>query len=415
MSLGLRNISFESLIRAVNKVPSTFKDSDGMSRVKTTVDVALGLLGEMERLESSSSEGAVFRHRDLKRSFVLFKNEGIIEIFVRHNKTNEVKYQPPDKLIGSGTFKKICKATDIFKPDRSIAIGASKKKINFELTKLMSAKGISNEVYACITYVGKNGDEKYMVLQEHQDMDIITLINDHITSEDIKYKIALGMLSKLAELHRLGFIHGDIKADNFLFTEALQKLSLIDFDFTITDEESKKQWIGNYYIPPELAKPTKEALLNPDKLEEDPNFLSRLQREILGNLSSKVDIWSLAHIFVHLFKNRLSNEFKRRYFSKYEINLDQYFSITSSLEDNWLPEPSTPLEGLIKDMFNIDPTKRPSAQAALNRLQEITEQASKELSSMSSPRSKNESDLLAPPLWSYCVNIKSIAEELEGF
>ncbi|MBI5346033.1 MAG: serine/threonine protein kinase [Chlamydiae bacterium] len=373
-------ITLKRLQEAITEVKSYDVTSRDITQDKIE-EVAQGLFEEIKRFQSSSSdEVAVYRHTGFIRSFVLVKIDNQIKIFVRYNKTNKDKYAIPDKLIGIGGSKRVCKAKDIFNKNNSIIIATSKQKINFGLAKQMSAEGISNEVYGCLIYTGKYGQTKYMVVQERQEMDIQTFLKKFgiiiDARKDIKFKIALDMLSQLAKFHKHGFIHRDIKPENFLYTVGLRKLSLIDFDNATFDEESKNRWIENNKIlinslaPPELAKLANRITL--DKLKI-PGYIPKAEKAFAKNLTDKVDIWHLAHIFILIFSSRLSLEFQKIYFSKFNRTHKKYLSITASLNDDWLPKPSNPLEELIKDMFNIDPAKRPSAQAALDRLQKIYE------------------------------------------
>lgn len=127
-------------------------------------------------------------------------------------------------------------------------------------------------------YSFQDVDHLYLVLEFLQGGDLLNLLIDrHTFSEELTRFYVAEMIMGIAECHRLGFIHRDIKPDNFIFTAA-GHLKLSDFglaqDFRWTHdgrliERQRKQLLKKHGIDVEPTLTTWQGSRFSAASEED--------------------------------------------------------------------------------------------------------------------------------------------------
>ncbi|KAF0685390.1 Aste57867_22707 [Aphanomyces stellatus] len=95
--------------------------------------------------------------------------------------------------------------------------------------------------------------KSYAVVMEHREDS--TKRSDKLFKSSINQRLVYleQMIKSIQALHKLGFIHGDIKMDNFvLFND---QFKLIDFECTeLIGEDIKTPHFTREYCPPEMAR-----------------------------------------------------------------------------------------------------------------------------------------------------------------
>ena len=142
---------------------------------------------------------------------------------------NRYKYSNDD-LIGKGGFSNVYKGYDI-KTDNYIAIKID-NKIKYNKKEALIYKKINNFKYMakCIDYFELNKKSYLIMPLYYKSSDKILRINynDFFNEKDI-LMLGIQILQQINYLHKMGFIHQDIKPDNFVFDKKENKFKLIDF------------------------------------------------------------------------------------------------------------------------------------------------------------------------------------------
>lgn len=99
------------------------------------------------------------------------------------------------------------------------------------------------------------------------------------------------ILQQLAQLHEIGFIHGDLKKENILIARKRENIivgCIIDFDTGLW--EGEQDWAGKFEFSPETASPEVCALQ-----------VSEGEKTGLKTLTARADIYSLGCVFAEYF------------------------------------------------------------------------------------------------------------------
>jgi len=142
------------------------------------------------------------------------------------------KYEILNKL-GNGSFGSIYKAVNIHKSE---FVAIKVERINSPFKMLKNESYVYNHLgtLSCIPAIkwfGHDEQNYYMVVQLLGPSLKDVLINNGAFSKHSSLTIAVHILSIIQYIHSKGFIHRDIKLDNFLFknTSNFNMLYVIDF------------------------------------------------------------------------------------------------------------------------------------------------------------------------------------------
>ncbi|KAF0692162.1 Aste57867_16731 [Aphanomyces stellatus] len=115
---------------------------------------------------------------------------------------------------------------------------------------------------------------------------------DKIFNSSIKLQCAYlkQLITSIQALHSLGYIHGDIKLENFVLFN-YDQFKVIDFECAeLIDTDIKTPHFTREYYPPEMANFFLNYKLNPE--------VTSLKA------STALDVWSAAVLVLHLFSRR---------------------------------------------------------------------------------------------------------------
>lgn len=195
-----------------------------------------------------------------------------------------------------------------------------------------------------------------------------------LTDPQVKAEICCDMAMGVLQLHGLNIIHRDLNLGNFLVTlndqGGVEKVEVSDFGTSALIQPDKDIFeAANYHIaysPPEFYTN-----------REVNNF--------------KGDVYQLAVAYYQIFQgytnremtNLMTNQLRGKAQLEKEknpkINEDaQFFKLLverKSHPETWpgfndIPEP---IQGLLKEMLNVDPSKRPSMDVVVQRINDYTE------------------------------------------
>ena len=124
-------------------------------------------------------------------------------------------------------------------------------KNEFNILKELKSKNISNIINSVCLYEIEN--DYYYFTPYYKRGDFVDYFNDKNTKKNNEFcfKIVFQMIDLIADLHRLGISHRDIKPDNFLLDNN-GNLKLTDYGFS-TFKKNSKDYVGTFdYISPEL-------------------------------------------------------------------------------------------------------------------------------------------------------------------
>lgn len=143
------------------------------------------------------------------------------------------KYYVDFKPIGKGSFGEVYIAT-CKKTNQRVALKLEEKGNKNKLLKdeytfycTMNKKGVTKipEIYELFSTTEYNVMSMELL---HKDLDVIFEESNYKMKPLHVIRIAIQMLSIIAEVHNAGIIHRDIKPSNFMYTTNME-LKLIDF------------------------------------------------------------------------------------------------------------------------------------------------------------------------------------------
>ena len=213
------------------------------------------------------------------------------------------------------------------------------KQINYNETEYNISKKINNQ-YLC-KCIGKYEKNKsvYLLFPYYKNGDLYESLHKINMSEYIAKHIIYQMLLTVEDLNQLGYVHCDIKPENFLL-DSKKNLVLTDFGSAqpINDKES-----NNLY---ELLRPVGSKSYMP------PEFS-------LHYYNSKSDIWSIGVCLYNIVTN------KNLYEDILDYQYNTYFKKKSTL--NYIKgKLSKNGVDLLVNMLDISPKKRISIESAKN-------------------------------------------------
>ncbi len=295
-----------------------------------------------------TKEGQIFRQLHTKSKELEFQPRVIKET---------VPVTPEEKTVGEGGIKKVSSLSH--QGDESHVIGIAKrgldpagKEIKVTENSIQAAKEFSgNPLLAAghyITWTSAATHEKregFIDLKAEGSLE--TRAQEGLKPEEISAFI-LGAAKALNEVHKAGWAHRDIKADNFLVKDL--EIKLADFDFAIKSEDDDRKVGSPFFMAPEIVN---TSSYNPQKA--DIFALGATFYEIINGGTPLADF------------NADTGAQQLEFMGKLTYN---------DLEAMGLPEPEekNTLDHLIWEMVNPEePEKRPSIEEVVRRLPALLE------------------------------------------
>jgi len=229
--------------------------------------------------------------------------------------------------------------------------------------------------------VGRHDADKQSVIQEKFDGDLVELVNRQFkvghseVSRSQRIQMCIQLLQQLVVLHENGIVHRDMKPDNVLYKVQRDgegnildcRVGIIDFDMAIQEKD-----IGGdvdlmdgaiHYLPPEVWRAKYQGI---DEMDI-PTLKAR-------------DVWALGAIIYHILEPGSCIPWLRyfdgkghreiRFMMKELIRGKRVdgMEFLSFLSTFYLPvafKNRSPLNRILLKMLDPDPSKRPTADDAL--------------------------------------------------
>lgn len=200
--------------------------------------------------------------------------------------------------------------------------------------------------------IQKEGSSLLIMATEKCDGDLAQLLQMPLT-ETQKRSIMIQLLEGYADLHQLGYVHRDVKAENIFYimdTEGNITIKIADLGLSCPAEwKEEYQFAGSpLFYSPELGK----VLTNQLKPRE-VDF-------------TKSDIWGLGLICYRLYKGEHPKYVEAGI--KFSPEYVKWVKLIAQLTNISGLNKEDPIESLIASMLDCDFNTRPSAAEALEML-----------------------------------------------
>ena len=285
----------------------------------------------------------------------------------KYYKSKAMKRFEKLEVIGNGAFGVVTKCRDKETGD-IVAIKMMKQKYTsfeecLQLKEVKSLRKIKHENVIKLLQVFRENDNLYLVFEYIPNGSLLQTINKRgaFTEPEVRYVI-MQLLHGLHYVHRQGFFHRDLKPDNLLWAGHTLKIADFGLAKEIRSRPPYTEYVATrWYRAPEII----------------------LRHEFYN---SPVDVWAVGVIMAELFLG------KPLFCGSSET--DQFYRICSVLgppnSQNWpdgvklanrlgirlssnhvvplsklIPNASKEAIDLMNQMIKYDPSKRPSAQQAL--------------------------------------------------
>lgn len=243
------------------------------------------------------------------------------------------------------------------------------QNVHNEIELLQNLKGNSN-IIGLKDYQFNPKKEQIFIIYDYHEFDIYSLIyrREAFSVRQVKSYFRQ-MINSLLSVHSQGFIHGDVKPENFLISNK-NEIKLIDFGLSMRiDQKNKNTKIGTVsYNAPELILGDSQFGIESDVWSLGCTFYEMLTKEkLIKHCYSDSEIAKqMVEIFglpdqddypqFYTFPNK-SLFLKSSKFSK--LSTDEIF-------EQKLPEEFKPFKELLIGMLQINPKDRISLIDALN-------------------------------------------------
>lgn len=151
------------------------------------------------------------------------------------------------------------------------------------------------------------------------------------------------------EMHRRGYIHGDIKSRNLVFSKNRRYIKIIDFGFSVMIGD-KTMGHTEFYSAPELLNDNKEDI----------------------DAESSQDCWSWVLTIIYLLVPKTYRKMRIVFYEEksYHYTMESIKLMIDELEIYSI-EWSLPLDKILGPLLQLKPEKRPSMQAISNSLKRL--------------------------------------------
>ena len=255
------------------------------------------------------------------------------------------QYQLMPKLIGKGAYSTVYAAKNTQNGEEVIAKRMDLSKLedvyNHEIDVMQKLDHENIVKFVSQKRVGYSG---YIYMEKVDGLNLYDYVNGNTEKGkglDVADSVALfvQMASALNHMHNNGISHHDVKTENLVFDQVNNVVKLIDFGLAMYFD-------GNMVVSPG-GSPLYSA---PEVLLNQPHH---------PELS---DIWSCAVVFYYM----LTGEYPWNDVNNLDELLDRVANIQTPCPNISFPE-QVPLElqSLIKQMFSVDPTQRPSFEQCI--------------------------------------------------
>jgi len=274
------------------------------------------------------------------------KNTHLFKRGILISKIGEIYIDFPKSKFGDGTYKKVKLCFDLFSQKIKARLVAKPKDTQQTLAEIKTTEKLQGlgvvEIGSSAMYVNKKGEAQVAIFQLLYKKSLDQLENINELSDDCKQKIALQLLSGLARISQFGS-HRDIKPANILLDEE-NNACITDFGFYADREVEDDSLCGTI------------DWTSPEYLNSD------------GKNKDKLDVWSMGLILYYLFYPKSPNLFWNK---EYLEVLQKIKGLQQGWQDQIPYEPQHPIEPLIKQMLEVDPKHRISAEDAFKGAQTL--------------------------------------------
>uniref|UniRef100_A0A6U4Q5S4 Protein kinase domain-containing protein n=1 Tax=Hemiselmis andersenii TaxID=464988 RepID=A0A6U4Q5S4_HEMAN len=262
----------------------------------------------------------------------------------------DIKREDKDAKLGSGSYSTVWKGVDrdtrkvwALKEMQKSAVKKEEEENLREEVRISTIVGSHHNVVYMKEFV-ENKDKYYIILEYLTGGELFDRIvdapNGHFTERDAA-KIMRQVMGALAYLHGKGIVHRDLKPENFLLADESPdaQIKIADFGFAcnVTGEHSLRGLCGSPgYVAPEIIR------------EKDGYGLP-------------VDMWSMGVIFYILLTGipPFAGDSDEESFA---------MTLKGSYDKAPLEEVSRPAKELVAKMLTYSPSKRMTAEAALQHV-----------------------------------------------
>ncbi len=130
---------------------------------------------------------------------------------------------------------------------------------NLSIQQIENSAKVTRLMYPTTRYCFAKPDKIRIMMDTIPRTDLLTMITNGSLAEfrlPQLIRIAINCAAELQRLLALGYLHCDIKPENFLVCPRTLAVSLIDFDFAVKPEESSQAHGTPDYMAPELLTPS---------------------------------------------------------------------------------------------------------------------------------------------------------------
>lgn len=198
----------------------------------------------------------------------------------------------------------------------------TKKMLYDEYKILMKIRDIN-----IVNALGYSSSTNTLTLEYIPGCNLISFINEDMVNENNFDNIAKQMIRSIAIVHSAGYLHRDIKPDNYMINDS-NIIKLIDFEFSVKIGKPCNLSGSREYVAPEIVN---DCL---DRSRESNNF------------TEKSDIWSLG---VTLFCTK---------YGKSPFSGNNVMETFNNILNFELPYEDSDFGRLLEGMLRKDPHKR---------------------------------------------------------
>jgi len=186
------------------------------------------------------------------------------------------------------------------------------------------------------------------------------------------------ILEGAGSIHNKGYLHRDFKDPNILVrkvqdpdneNDVLYEPAIIDFECCCkTDDNHSRQNVASSsdYWAPEYAKVIAD---NPDVLTRKVSLCT----DLLGVTNAPMDVWALGIVLYHI-------HYRKTLIWEGDMPPGLKVSTISNLKDGWFnPKEDDKIGQVIKEMLQVDPSKRMTLTDALLELEKIGDELNESL------------------------------------